>query len=139
MNIDNLVTSIVEEANQRRRVPSPTERAKFRHRDVSFKVPSWRRVLRAIKNFRNNPNELLHFIFHLPVVGYLLNLVSYGLRLPTQLRKIREDIASLHQHLADLETRMSKMTAAEVSHINQRILELESTISKSDLAGRGPR
>lgn len=131
MDLERARESVIAEGQKLRKTPLPAQTRAFQHRDVTFRISGWKKLKAAIRNVRHNPNELLHYIFKIPYCGYVLHLISCVLRLPVQLRKLREEIASLHQHLADMESRIAGTTAAELDRLNQRITKIELQASTS--------
>ncbi len=127
-DIDTVKAEIRQEALTLRNRGLKSDPTRWQHQRVRLRESSICRGLRAIKGSVHNKHDLLHLVYKIPVLGYLLNYVSYALRLPTQIRKIREEIVNCHFEISELEVRLSQGQMQDFAALHKRVRELESEL-----------
>lgn len=129
LDIDAVQHEIRREALRLREAGLTYDPSRWRHTRVRLRESQVKRGLRALKGSVRNKHDLLHLVYKIPVLGYLLNYISYALRLPTQIRKIREEIVNCHFEISELEVRLSQGQMQDFADLQKRVRELESELT----------
>jgi hypothetical protein len=109
MDILSIIKDIEEEGKSRRRTLTDAQRQSFKHFDINpfgLSTQSGRTNKRPVLNWRQ-PRQIVAQIYRIPVLGYFLNLLAYSIRLPTQIRKLQQEIHQLRCAVAVLESRLA--------------------------------